>query len=195
MKRVSIFVLTIIISTALAAGHLRAEEKKVDQKPMSQAELIKLALSAAPANIAKDATVMIPGEGGKLMEAKKGTNGFTCIPDIGDTPKMDPICMDEAVKQWVDSMMNNEPKPANTAPGIAYMAKGGQHWEKGGKILMKEEPGANLVDEPPHWMVMWPFDSKASGLPSLPNRGGVFVMFDGTPYAHLMVYQDPNKMK
>jgi hypothetical protein len=29
----------------------------------------------------------------------------------------------------------------------------------------------------------------------MPNPGGAYVMFDGTPYAHLMVYQDPNKLK
>jgi len=42
---------------------------------------------------------------------------------------------------------------------------------------------------------MWPFDSKAAGLPNIENPGGVYVMFDGTPYAHLMVYQDPAKIK
>lgn len=195
MKRSLIFSLAVLIAMALGIGSLGAEEKKMAQKPMSRDQLIQLALSAATSNIAKEATVMIPGDDGKLVEAKKGANGFTCIPDIGDTPKLDPICMDEAAHQWVNSMMNNDPKPANAVPGVAYMAKGGQHWEKDGKVLMKHEPGAKLVDEPPHWMVMWPFDSKASGLPSFPNRGGVYIMFDGTPYAHLMVYQDPNKMK
>ena len=75
------------------------------------------------------------------------------------------------------------------------MAKGGYHWQKGGKILMEEEPGAKLVKEPPHWMIMWPFSADASKLPSLPNAGGAYVMFDGNPFAHLMIYQDPNKMK
>jgi hypothetical protein len=102
---------------------------------------------------------------------------------------------DAAVSQWATDLMNGAPKPSNTVPGISYMARGGMHWEKDGKILMKEEPGAKLVKEPPHWMMMWPFDSSTTKLPNYPNPSGVWIMFDGTPYAHLMVYQDPNKMK
>jgi hypothetical protein len=79
-----------------------------------------------------------------------------------------------------------------TVPGISYMARGGYHWEKDGKVLMDEEPGAKLVKEPPHWMMMWPFDSTTSKLPTPPNPAGVWIMFDGSPFAHLMVYQDPN---
>lgn len=91
-------------------------------------------------------------------------------------------------------MLKNEPRPANPAPGVAYMANGGQHWEKDGKVVMNEEAGAKLVDEPPHWMITWAFDPKTSGLPTQPNQGGVYIMFAGTPYAHLMIYQDPNKL-
>jgi hypothetical protein len=182
--------------SAIAAekGHQKAGKGK-DLKSMSQEELIKLAQSAAPPHISKDATVMLPGDDGKLVEAKKGTNGFTCIPSVNMRPEPDPMCFDAAVGQWVDALMNKKEKPDNTVPGIAYMARGGFHWEKDGKILMNEEPGTKLVKEPPHWMLMWPFDSKDSKLPTLPNPSGAYVMFDGTPFAHLMVYQDPNKMK
>ena len=166
-----------------------------DLKSMSQEELIKLALSAAPVHISKDSAVMLPDASGKLVEVKKGTNGFTCIPTVNNRPEPDPMCFDAAVGQWVDALVNKKDKPENTVPGISYMARGGYHWEKDGKVLMEEAPGAKLVKEPPHWMLMWPFDSKAAGLPALPNPSGVYIMFDGTPFAHLMVYQDPNRMK
>jgi len=166
-----------------------------DLKSMSQDEQIKLALSAAPSRISKDAAVMLPDETGKLAEVKKGTNGFTCIPTVNNRPERDPMCFDAAVGQWVDALVNKKDKPGNTVPGISYMARGGYHWEKDGKILMGEVPGAKLVKEPPHWMLMWPFDSKEAKLPTLPNPSGVYIMFDGSPFAHLMVYQDPNKMK
>ena len=166
-----------------------------DLKSMSQEEKIKLALSAAPSRISKDAAVMLPDKDGKLVEVKKGTNGFTCIPTINNRPEPDPMCFDTAVGQWVDALVNKKEKPGNTVPGISYMARGGFHWEKDGKILMEEAPGAKLVKEPPHWMLMWPFDSKEAKLPTLPNPSGVYIMFDGSPFAHLMVYQDPNKMK
>lgn len=166
-----------------------------DLKAMSQEELIKLALSAAPAHISKDAAVMLPDASGKLAEVKKGTNGFTCIPTVNNRPEPDPMCFDAAVGQWVDALVNKKDRPGNTVPGISYMARGGYHWEKDGKVLMEEQPGAKLVKEPPHWMMMWPFDSQTTKLPTMPNPSGVWIMFDGSPFAHLMVYQDPNKMK
>lgn len=165
-------------------------------KSMSKTQLIALALSAAPEPIARHAAVMIPSEGGALEEARAGSNGFVCLPDIDGQPVPDPICMDAAAFQWFRDLMTRQPKPTNTVPGIAYMAQGGWHREKGGKILLgTDEPGSRRVQEPPHWMLLWPFDSAASGLPTAPNGGGAYIMFDGTPYAHLMVYQDPRTFR
>jgi hypothetical protein len=163
-------------------------------KAMSEVEQTALALRAAPAHIANEAGIMIYGADGKLTETKKSSNGFTCIPTVMNLPDPDPMCMDAAVQQWMTDLMNNAPKPTNTVPGIAYMAVGGSHYEKDGKVVMSGD-GAKIVKEPPHWMVMWPFDAAATKLPTAPNPSGVYIMFDGSPYAHLMVYQDPRKMK
>lgn len=193
------FVVVVCLSLAsfVIAGEKAQKRGKAmkDVKSMSSEEQIKLALSAAPPHIAKDAAVLVFGEDGNLKEGKPGTNAFTCIPTVMNLPDPDPMCMDAAVKQWWEDLMNNAPKPSNSVPGIAYMARGGSHWEKGKRVVMKEEPGAKIVKEPPHWMIMWPFEAKTTMLPSAPNSSGVYVMFDGTPYAHLMVYQDPRKMK
>jgi hypothetical protein len=196
IRGLGIAVLVIGLATAAMGdeGHEKGKAKN-GIHGMSQDALIKLALSAAPPHIAKDATVMLPGPDGAMVEAKKGTNGFTCIPTVNGRETPDPMCMDAAVGQWVDSLIHKAPKPTNTVPGISYMGRGGYHWEKDGAILMEEAPGATLVKEPPHWMMMWPFDAKATGLPTMPNPAGVYVMFDGTPYAHLMVEQDPAKIK
>lgn len=184
-----------IVGSAMAGEKAAGKGGVKDLKAMSQEDLIKLAMSAAPSRISKDATVMLPDASGKLVEVKKGTNGFTCIPTVNNRPEPDPMCFDAAVGQWVDALMAKKDKPGNTVPGISFMARGGYHWEKDGKILMEEAPGTKLVKEPPHWMLMWPFDSKEAGLPTLPNQSGVYIMFDGSPFAHLMVYQDPNRMK
>ena len=187
---------SLLVPAVASAGdrpsHMKSTVK--DVKAMSEKDQTALALSAAPARISKDAGVMIYGADGKLTEAKKGTNGFTCIPTVMNLPVPDPICMDAASNQWMTDVMNNAPKPSNTVPGIAYMARGGSHFEKNGKVVMAGE-GAKVVKEPPHWMVMWPFDPNASQLPTVPNPSGVYIMFEGSPYAHLMIYQDPNKMK
>lgn len=187
---------SLLVPAVASAGDKPSHKKSTvkDVKAMSEKDQTALALSAAPARISKDAGVMIYGADGKLTEAKKGTNGFACIPTVMNLPVPDPICMDAASNQWMTDVMKNAPKPSNTVPGIAYMARGGSHFEKNGKVVMAGE-GAKVVKEPPHWMVMWPFDPAASQLPTVPNPSGVYIMFEGSPYAHLMIYQDPNKMK
>jgi len=187
---------SLFVPAVASAGDKPSLKKSTvkDVKAMSEKDQTALALSAAPARLAKDAGVMIYGADGKLTEVKKGTNGFTCIPTVMNLPVPDPICMDAASNQWMTDVMNNAPKPSNTVPGIAYMSRGGSHFEKSGKVVMAGE-GAKVVKEPPHWMVMWPFDPNASQLPTVPNPSGVYIMFEGSPYAHLMIYQDPNKMK
>ena len=182
-----------MVAVAAEKGHSKGKAK--DLQSMSQEAQIRLALSAAPPHISKEAGVMLPGEDGKLVEVRKGTNGFTCIPTVNNREKPDPMCFDAAVGQWVEALQSKAEKPGNTVPGISYMARGGVHWEKDGRVLMNEEPGDKLVMEPPHWMMMWPFNSAQAKLPTRPNPSGVWIMFDGTPFAHLMVYQDPNKMK
>lgn len=195
MKRMVQFLGLMLLILSFSTPAIAADKGKSPIPGMTRDQLIKLAKSAAPASIADQATIMIPGEAGKLVEAVKGTNGFTCIPDIDGQEDPDPMCGDAASMQWANDLMGGAVKPTNTLPGIAYMAKGGWHYEKDGKILMKEEPGAKLIKEPPHWMVFWPFDSKTSGIPSLPNNLGTYVMWDGTPFAHFMIYQDPGKLK
>jgi hypothetical protein len=196
--------LTILLALTLCLPTLSIADPKPGKKSpgpsvkevktMSEKEQTALALSAAPRHIAKEAGVMVYGTDGKLTEVKPSSNGFTCIPTVMNLPDPDPMCMDGAVNQWMTDLMNNATKPSNTVPGIAYMARGGSHYEKDGKVVMQPD-GAKVVKEPPHWMVMWPFDADATKLPTVPNSSGVYIMFDGTPYAHLMVYQDPRKMK
>ena len=116
-----------------------------DVKAMSEEQQTALALSAAPAHISKEAGVMIYGSDGKLTETNKGTNGFTCIPTVMNLSEPDPMCMDAAVHQWMTDLMNNAPKPTNTVPGIAYMARGGSHFEKDGHVVMSGEGAKNRL--------------------------------------------------
>ncbi|MDH4229564.1 MAG: hypothetical protein OEW11_07455 [Nitrospirota bacterium] len=194
MKKAVFLAVGVLVMVAAGTSSLYAADA-MEKKVMSREDAVKLALSAAPASIAAGAAVMVPGEDGTMVEAKAGTNGFTCIPDVPGGVAPDPMCMDPAAMEWANSLLSGAPKPTNTVPGISYMAKGGQHYEKDGMIPMQESPGAKLVDEPAHWMLMWPVSAQASGLPTMPNPGGVYVMWDGTPYAHLMIYQNPNKLK
>ena len=153
-------------------------------------DFARKAQTGAPAAISANATISHIDPAGKAVHVvRQGTNGFTCslIPDGSDAP----FCADAQAFQFLADAFTGKPKPTSTAPGIAYMAAGGMHYETpDGEIVMA--PGANtkMVSEPPHWMLMWPADPATSGLPSKAT-GATYIMFAGTPYAHLMVYQDP----
>jgi hypothetical protein len=43
----------------------------------------------------------------------------------------------------------------------------------------------------PHWMIMWPFDPKATGLPTTHKPTGTYVMWSGSPYAHVHIMGRP----
>ena len=191
-----VIISALLIPAAAFPGDKPAKKGSTvkEVKDMSEKDQTALALSAAPAHLAKGAGVMIYGADGKLTEVKKSSNGFTCIPTVTNLPIPDPMCMDPASHQWMNDMMSGAPKPTNTVPGVAYMARGGSHYEKDGKVVMGAE-GAKVVKEPPHWMIFWPFDPATTKLPTVPNPSGVYIMFEDSPYAHLMIYQDPNKMK
>jgi hypothetical protein len=52
-------------------------------------------------------------------------------------------------------------------------------------------PGQSFINSPPHWMVLWAFDAKTTGLSTTPSKKGTWLMWAGTPYAHLMINQVP----
>jgi hypothetical protein len=157
-------------------------------------EFIQEATAAAPPRIASAAAVDSLEPGGKVVPVREGSNGFTCtiMPDGSNAP----FCGDKNGFAWMVAAMSQQPTPPNTSPGIGYMAKGGLHYETAkGDIVMEHSAGTKEVKEPPHWMLLWPLDPAETGIPTRPNAGGSYIMFAGTPYAHLMVYQDPKMLK
>ncbi len=165
------------------------------QGGMTAAQFTKLAESGAPAAISSKAAVArIDPKKKAVTEIRAGSNGFTCsvIPDGSDAP----FCGDKNAWAWFAAAFTGQPKPPNTEPGVSFMMQGGVHYETAtGEIVMARGSNTKDVKEPPHWMLMWPIDAGASGLPTKPNAGGVYIMFAGTPYAHLMVYQNPAAMQ
>jgi hypothetical protein len=47
------------------------------------------------------------------------------------------------------------------------------------------------IEVGPHWMIMWPFDPKNTGLPTTHKATGADIMWAGSPYAHLHVMGRP----
>lgn len=166
--------LTAVAVVAVAGTALAAGETK-DQK-------IARALSAGPASVTAHATVADVDAKGKMTVLRKGTNGWTCLAGHPGVVGDDAMCADAATMQWADDWAAHKPKPTNAKPGIAYMFAGGTDWSASDPFATK----GTSIKEPPHWMIMWPVTA-SSGLPTTPRDTGSWIMYAGTPYAHLMI--------
>lgn len=169
--------------TTACAQHEKAESRRAE----SRATKIARALSAAPQNIAKAAKVVDQDENGNDTVLREGTNGFTCFPGhpgvIGD----DPSCANAPALQWEKDKAEHKAKPTNTQPGIEYMLAGATDWSASDPNTTSGTP----IKEPPHWMIMWPFDPETTGLPTTLKQSGTWIMYAGTPWAHLMINGRP----
>lgn len=175
----------LIVAASLWSGSLAAQAAK---------DYTARALSGGPPAIRAHAAVAKISKTGELTEVRPGTNGLTCVVGVPGDPDA-PFCADQYALQWILDATAGKPKPSNDGPGIAYMSQGGVHYETAsGEIVMEPNANTHAVKEPPHWMLMWAVDPATTGLPTRENPAGVYVMFAGTPYAHLMVYQNPDRL-
>jgi hypothetical protein len=166
---------------------------------MTHDQTVAAASRGGPAFITQNATIAWIDSAANVHVMRTGTNGFTCAI-VRPDPFAGAICADQVAFAWELAMLHGAATPpAQTAPGIAYMAEGGVHYEDAaGNVLMEHElhhsATSRRVREPAHWMLIWPYDPAATGLPTRENGAGSYIMFAGTPWAHVMIYQDPNKL-
>ena len=143
--------------------------------------------SAAPAAIAHNASVVTVDAQGAMTTLRKGTNGWTCMPDAPDTPGPDPMCFDQNAANWVQAWVGHKPPPAN-AVGLMYMLEGGTDASNTDPYAKQPTADNDWVKTGPHIMVVGSKDILA-GHPAgaKPDTAVPYVMWAGTPYAHLMV--------
>ncbi len=143
--------------------------------------------SAAPASLAKNASIVTADASGKMTEVRKGANGWTCMPDSPTTPGPDPMCFDANAGKWITAMLNHKPPPEG-AVGMMYMLEGGTDASNTDPYATAPTADNDWVKTGPHVMVV---GSKEllTGYPSgaKPDTSVPYVMWAGTPYAHLMV--------
>jgi hypothetical protein len=154
---------------------------ETSKDPIASAE------SAAPASLAHDATIMVADASGAMKTLRQGKNGWTCIPDDPHTPGPDPMCMDGNAGKWVQAMLGHKPPP-DGQPGVMYMLEGGTDASNTDPYAPKPTGQNDWIKTGPHIMIV---GSKAmlAGYPSgaKPDTSAPYVMWAGTPYAHLMV--------
>jgi hypothetical protein len=156
--------------------------------PMTKAQKITNAMAAAPQAVSAKATILDwpAKEGDQPPVLRAGTNGWTCFPDSPDTPGNDPMCLDAAWMKWIEAYLAHKPVAA-TNVGIGYMiAPGGGMMSNTDPYAMKMTPDNHWGYHPPHLMIAVPDLKALDGLPTDPDNGGPYVMWKGTPYAHIM---------
>lgn len=157
-------------------------EPAAPSTPQAAPDPVASALSAAPAAIAAHATVV--DGAGKVL--RPGTNGWTCMPDMPQTPGNDPMCLDKGGLAWAQAWMGKK-TPDPDVVGLSYMLQGGS--DASNTDPFADKPSGAWVDTGPHIMILNARIAEASGYYKgpTPDTKQPYVMFAGTPYAHLMV--------
>jgi hypothetical protein len=144
-------------------------------------------MAAGPPHLTVSARIIGVDAHGNKIVLREGGNGFTCQPG---NPKVldDPAsCSNEAATQWSSDLAAHKAKPTNTEPGIVYLLAGPTQLD-----ASDISGGAKLPTMMgPHWMILWPFDPKTTGLSTTPKDTGAYIMRAGTPYAHLRIMGQP----
>lgn len=191
--RVSISYLLLAATAAIAlAGCNKApppSNTAESDRPAAVAsnDPVASAESAAPAAIAHDASIVTADASGKMTTVREGKNGWTCMPDAPDTPGPDPMCMDPNAAKWAAAWIGHKPPPEG-AVGVMYMLEGGTDASNTDPYAKQPTAENNWINTGPHVMVVGSKEVLA-GYPSgaKPNTAAPYVMWAGTPYAHLMV--------
>ncbi len=162
--------------------------------PTTNEGKIQNAMSAAPDSVSSAATIMDwpATEGGKFTQLRAGTNGWVCYPSMPAATSavgQDPMCLDAEFQKWAGAWMTKKP-PKLAGVGVGYMLQG----DRGASItdpFAKTAAGAanaqDWVVAGPHIMVTTPNTASLASLPGVPTGGIPWVMWKGTPYAHVMV--------
>lgn len=150
---------------------------------------IENAMSAAPEAIAGAATIMDwpASEGAEMTQLRAGTNGWTCLPDMPQTPANDPGCYDKVWLALFDAYIRHKPFTTRVA-GVSYMLQGSADASNTDPFKAQPDSGQDWLVDPPHIMWISPDPRVLDAFPSEHKpENGPYVMFKGTPYAHLMI--------
>ena len=142
---------------------------------------IDSAVSAAPASLAKNATI----KDWKGNVLRKGTNGWTCLPDVPGNGGVDPWCVDSSWLNLLEALKNGK-APTYDKLGIAYMLAGDAPVSNITPAGKKED-GDWVEGLKAHLMILVPDRSMFDNISTDPNNGGPWIMWPNTPYAHIMV--------
>ena len=177
--------LSLLVLALVSPG---SPDQAVAQAKLTKAQKIADAMKAAPRSISAKATIMDwpATEGAKMVTLRAGTNGWTCLPDFPATRGDDPMCVDDQWMSFMSALMTKA-TPQIAREGIGYMTSGGSYGSNTDPFATKATPDNDWGYDPPHVMLLVPDSRALEGIPTKRQGGGPWVMWAGTPYAHIMV--------
>ena len=166
-------------------GLLAGATSPVQAQDVDGQAKIDRAMEAAHAAVAGEATVM-DVDGTVLRE---GSNGWTCLPEVAPGNGV-PMCNDDVWMELRDALLDQSEFSTDRL-GISYMLAGDAMVNNADPYDREPNEGEVWIREGPHMMLVLPDRSMLEGLPRDPGQGGPYVMWDDTPYVHVMVPLGP----
>ncbi|HEU5171136.1 MAG TPA: hypothetical protein VFU46_11395 [Gemmatimonadales bacterium] len=170
---------------------------------LPRAEEIALARSAAPAAVARSATVYVFSDSGYVV-AERGTNGVACYVGRGWPASIEPHCFDaegaatilpmemrtvelrhrgaspdEVEREIASGLASGRYRPPRR-PALSWMLSAGQ------KLV--SDDGRPVGRWRPHLMIYYPYLTAAElGLGETPDFGSAVLVDGGKPNSNLMI--------
>ena len=189
VSRVSVVALAVLLAACQKQEQAAARTAAPPGPAVGSREWkIENAESAAPRAVASAAAIMDwpASADAQPTQLRAGTNGWVCFADNPESPRNDPMCFDGQFGNWATAWMSHR-SPTISAFGVAYMLQGGSDASNTDPFKMQPDSGHGWVDSGPHVMIVVPNVRDLRGLSTDPDSGGPYVMWQGTPYAHVMV--------
>lgn len=96
------------------------------------------------------------------------------------------MCVDGEFMEWAQAYMTRG-TPAASGIGLAYMLAGDAGASNTDPFATGPSPDNDWVETGPHVMLTVPDPALLDAIPADPSTGGPYVMWKGTPYAHVMM--------
>jgi len=207
----SIVLLWILLSSSAIADDSKAVGATAQGQPFGllteipPEKQIELAMSAAPAEIAAKATVLVLGPNG-YVQARTGSNGFTCLVERQYFNTVEPSCYDaegsattlqarlyleelrsaKVPEDEIEKRINERYKTgvfkAPQKPGFVYMLSA-HAW-------VLNDRTNKIVNAPPHLMFYAPYATQKD-FGEFVGRHVPYVVLEGRPDAYLIVNPGP----
>jgi hypothetical protein len=184
----------------LAISLLTASQVQGQSAPPTVEQQVAGAVLPMPEGMRGAATVLGYREPGKLSVIRQGSNGMICLADNPAVPTFHVACYHESLDPFMargrSARAEGVPEQQVDTVRFREIAEGklklppqpAALWQLSGPAgswnpVTNEVTGAR----PPLYVVYIPFATEATtGLPATPARGLPWIMFPGTPKAHIM---------